>query len=196
MADFYPLIANTTAGQIQEIPSTANLNLSGCNVINTGTYYGSGAGLTSIPGGNVTGTVATATTAGTVTTAAQPNITSVGTLTTLTISGKINEIMNTVTATVGTTTLDLSTNSVYKIVMAANTTLAFSNPPSSGTEQSFKLYANTNNGSNTITWPASVKWQGGQAPTQTTTANKTDVYSFSTNDGGTTYFAYVSGLNF
>ena len=57
MADFYPLIANTTAGQIQEIPSTANLNLSGCNVINTGTYYGSGAGLTSIPGGNVTGKI-------------------------------------------------------------------------------------------------------------------------------------------
>jgi hypothetical protein len=112
------------------------------------------------------------------------------------ISGSINEVMNTVTATVGTTTLDLSTNSVYKIVMAANTTLAFSNPPASGIERNFKLYANTNNGSNTITWPAAVKWQYGAAPTQTTTANKTDIYAFSTNDGGTTYFGYVSGLNF
>jgi hypothetical protein len=54
--------------------------------------------LTSIPGGNVTGTVAsastattatTATTAGTVTTAAQGNITSVGTLTSLSVSGAI-----------------------------------------------------------------------------------------------------------
>ena len=89
MADFYPLIANTTAGQIQEIPSTANLNLSGCNVINTGTYYGSGAGLTNLPGGNVSGTVATATTAGTVTTAAQPNITSVGTLSSLTVTANV-----------------------------------------------------------------------------------------------------------
>jgi hypothetical protein len=112
------------------------------------------------------------------------------------ISGSINEVMNTVTAVVGTTTLDLSTNSVYKIIMAANTTLAFSNPPSSGIERNFKLYANTNNGSNTITWPAAVKWQYGAAPTQTTTANKTDIYAFSTNDGGTTYFGYVSGLNF
>lgn len=89
MADFYPLIANTTAGQIQEIPSTANLNLSGCNVINTGTYYGSGAGLTNIPAGNISGTVATATTAGTVTTAAQPNITSVGTLSSLDVTANI-----------------------------------------------------------------------------------------------------------
>jgi hypothetical protein len=114
----------------------------------------------------------------------------------LKISGSISEVMNTVTAAVGTTTLDLSTNSVYKLVMAANTTLAFSNAPSSGIERNFKLYANTNNGSNTITWPAAVKWQYGQAPTQTTTANKTDIYAFSTNDGGTTYFGYVSGLNF
>jgi hypothetical protein len=89
MADFYPLIANTTAGQIQEIPITANLNLSGCNVINTGTYYGSGAGLTNLPGGNVSGTVATATTAGTVTTAAQPNITSVGTLSSLSVTANV-----------------------------------------------------------------------------------------------------------
>ena len=78
----------------------------------------------------------------------------------------------------------------------ANTTLSFTNAPTSGTEVTFKLYANTYNGSNTITWPASVKWQYGQAPTQTTTANKTDIYSFTTNDAGVTYFGYVSGLNF
>jgi hypothetical protein len=89
------------------------------NVLNVGnivaetinaTHSGSGAGLTNIPGANVTGTVANATfatsagtatsaisagsavsalTAGTVTTAAQPNITSVGTLTSLAVSGNI-----------------------------------------------------------------------------------------------------------
>jgi len=61
----------------------------------TGTHFGSGAGLTSITGANVTGTVPTATsatsatTAGTVTTAAQANITSVGTLTSLSVSGNV-----------------------------------------------------------------------------------------------------------
>ncbi len=74
------------------------------------THSGSGAGLTNIPGANVTGTVANAAyaassgtansaisagsavsalTAGTVTTAAQSNITSVGTLTSLAVSGNI-----------------------------------------------------------------------------------------------------------
>jgi hypothetical protein len=51
-------------------------------------FNGSGAGLSSIPGGNVTGTVANATfatNAGTVTTAAQGNITSLGSLTSLII---------------------------------------------------------------------------------------------------------------
>ena len=63
---------------------SATGNITGANI--TGTHYGAATGLTSIPGANVTGTVSSATTAGTVTTAAQPNITSVGTLTGLTLA--------------------------------------------------------------------------------------------------------------
>jgi hypothetical protein len=74
---------------------TGNVNIgrmSASGNITAAAYYGSGAGLTSIPGANVTGTVPTATsatTAGTVTTAAQPNITSVGTLSGLTVTATI-----------------------------------------------------------------------------------------------------------
>lgn len=66
---------------------------------NTGVFTGNGSSLTAIPGANVTGTVANATyavsagsttTAGTVTTAAQPNITSVGTLSNLVVTGNIS----------------------------------------------------------------------------------------------------------
>jgi hypothetical protein len=63
--------------------------------IRAGYFIGNGATLTSVTGANVTGYVPnanianTATTAGTVTTAAQPNITSVGTLSSLTVSGLI-----------------------------------------------------------------------------------------------------------
>ena len=53
------------------------------------TFAGSGANLTNLPGANVSGTVPLATTAGTVTTAAQPNITSLGTLTALTVTGNV-----------------------------------------------------------------------------------------------------------
>lgn len=62
-------------------------------------FSGNGSGLTSLAGANVTGTVAnaayatnagTSVLAGTVTTAAQPNITSVGTLTSLAVSGNVS----------------------------------------------------------------------------------------------------------
>jgi len=82
----------TSVGTLTSLAVTGNI--SGANL--TGTHYGAATGLTSIPGANVTGTVAnatyatsagTATTAGTVTTAAQPNITSTGTLTGVNVSG-------------------------------------------------------------------------------------------------------------
>jgi hypothetical protein len=111
--------ANTTSGNLLTgglVSAAGNITggniLGGANVnatTHTGTtvsvtstvtgsqFNGSGAGLTSIPGGNVTGTVpsaTSATTAGTVTTAAQPNITSVGTLTGLTINNATTAITN------------------------------------------------------------------------------------------------------
>jgi len=57
----------------------------------TGSYFiGNGSLLSSITGANVTGQVSNALVAGTVYTAAQPNITSVGTLTSLSSSGNID----------------------------------------------------------------------------------------------------------
>jgi phage tail protein X len=78
----------TSVGTLTSLAVTGNI--SGANV--TGTHYGAATGLTSIPGANVTGTVplaTSATTAGTVTTAAQPNITSVGTLTSVTVGANV-----------------------------------------------------------------------------------------------------------
>ena len=100
-------------------------NVTGANV--NGTFYGAGTGLTSIPGANVTGTVANATyatSAGTVTTAAQGNITSVGTLTSLSVSGNIvgSDITlsgNTIYSTSSTLTIDPSTTGVGGTVVIA-----------------------------------------------------------------------------
>lgn len=74
--------------------ATNNLSVSGNIVSSTGAIYGNAAGLTNIPGANITGNIsgnisnaAHATTANTVVDAAQPNITSVGTLTDLSVNG-------------------------------------------------------------------------------------------------------------
>jgi hypothetical protein len=87
----------TTAAQpnITSVGTLTSLNSSGtitapAFTANTGVFTGNGSGLSAITGANVTGVVASATTAGTVTTAAQPNITSVGTLGALTVSGNAN----------------------------------------------------------------------------------------------------------
>jgi hypothetical protein len=87
--------------------TTNNLTVTGNIIDSGGAFYGSGAGLTSIPGANVSGAVPTATaatTAGTVTTAAQPNITSVGTLTGLTVSSTITGSVSGSAGTAGTVT--------------------------------------------------------------------------------------------
>lgn len=73
----------------------ANLAALGSNPVSTtgnitaGYFIGNGSALASITGANVDGAVPSATTAGTVTTAAQANITSVGVLTSLSSTGNI-----------------------------------------------------------------------------------------------------------
>ena len=58
--------------------------------VSVGNIIGNGQALTGIAGANVSGTVSSATTAGTVTTAAQPNITSTGTLASLSVTANAN----------------------------------------------------------------------------------------------------------
>jgi hypothetical protein len=82
------LSSNVLYSSLQLVGNLQYVNVDG-NVTTAGRFIGSGAGLSNIPGANVSGAVATATNAGTVTTAAQPNITSVGTLTSLTSTGNV-----------------------------------------------------------------------------------------------------------
>lgn len=79
--------ANITGGNLL----TSGL-ISSTGAVTASQFNGSGAGLTSIPGANVTGTLSVNTTgyAATVTTNAQPNITSVGTLSSLTVTANVS----------------------------------------------------------------------------------------------------------
>ena len=88
----------TSVGTLTSLAVTGNI--SGANL--TGTHYGAATGLTSIPGGNVTGQVANALVAGTVYTAAQPNVTSHGTLVNLYVNAAVNAISFTSNVATGT----------------------------------------------------------------------------------------------
>lgn len=94
--------------------ATNNLAVTGNLILSTGALYGNAAGLTNIPGANITGNItgnisnaAHAGTSNTVVDAAQPNITSVGTLTGLTVNGNIS-----VSGTAAITDLSVSGNAV------------------------------------------------------------------------------------
>lgn len=84
--------------------------------------------------------------------------------------------------------VDLSQGSVFTVTISAATTLTFSNVPA-GKAATFNLII-TNGGAATVTWPSSVKWASGTAPTLT--ASGVDVLTFLTPDGGTTWYGTVA----
>jgi hypothetical protein len=116
-ANFAGTVLTNAQPNITSVGTLTNLVVNGNITVTTGIFTGNGSGLSAIAGANVTGTVANAnfattagtanfattsgtanlatnannaTTAGTVTTNAQPNITSVGNLTSLTVTGSAN----------------------------------------------------------------------------------------------------------
>lgn len=91
-----------------------------------------------------------------------------------------------------TRTIDLETGNFFSATLDQACTFTFSNPAASGDFCGFVLEL-TNGGAFTITWPASVDWVSGTAPTLT--AAGVDQLVFTTRDGGTTYFGFVVGLD-
>jgi hypothetical protein len=97
----------------------------------------------------------------------------------------------------GTLTLNIENGNVFRVSRNANiSTVTISNPAATGNACSFTLIFDANGTSYTITWPAAVKWPGGTAPTITTTASRSDMFVFYTNNAGTTWYAMTAAQNF
>lgn len=95
-------------------------------------------------------------------------------------------------------TINLQNGTFVTATLSANASFAFSLGTGVTSDAiQFTLHL-TNDGTagRTITWPASVKWPNGTVPTRTTTANRTDVYSFYTLDGGSNWFGILSIYNY
>lgn len=99
------------------------------------------------------------------------------------------EKLTTVSASGGS--IDLSLGNVFQHTPSRNTTYSITNAVS-GQAHSFTLVINMGSTFRALTFPASVKWQGGDIP-DTTTPNKTYVLTFMTVDGGTTWLAMFGG---
>lgn len=158
-----------------------------------------GSGGLSFTSNAPTATSATsATTAGTVTTAAQPSITSVGSLTGLTVNGQFNlKELNETAVGLGNTgtakTIDLTQGTVFTATLTGNCTFTISNP---NTVSSFILILlNDGTAGRSVAFSGGTfKYPGGSV-TRTTTANKTDIWFFTTPDTGTTYYGSIPMAN-
>jgi hypothetical protein len=87
--------------------------------------------------------------------------------------------------------VDISLGNVQTYTLSGGQTLTFTNPSATGTSCSFTLIV-TNGGSATLTWPTTVDWAGGTAPTLTSSG--IDVIVFTSIDAGTIWYGFAAGL--
>ena len=113
------------------------------------------------------------------------------------LAKKYNYNGSTPTNTSNATEIDLSTGNFFDIILDEQTTVSFANPPTSGSFKKFQVklsilssYVSTIS----VTWPNSVAWEGGSAPTLPELGH-TDVLEFYTSDGGTTYYGKLKEDN-
>jgi hypothetical protein len=107
----------------------------------------------------------------------------------------------------GVVTIDLSVAQTFTLNLTSNVTqFTIRNPPSGSTAFTIRITQDSIGGRTVVGfdtfkresgadipvyWPA-----GGIVPTMTSTANRTDIYSFKTFDGGSSFFGVIGGQNF
>lgn len=90
-------------------------------------------------------------------------------------------------------TVDLANGTLVILTLTGDVTYTFPTPVAG---KSFTLVQKQDaTGSRTVTWPASVKWPSGTAPTITSTASKADKFVFTAIDG-TSWLGSVAGQNY
>jgi hypothetical protein len=106
-----------------------------------------------------------------------------------------SQYINVLGNTGATPVIDLSLGNFVTATLNQDTTFSFVNAPTQAV--SFTLFL-TNDGTpgRNVVWPATVKWPGGGAPTRTTAASKTDIYTFLTIDSGLNWYGNLVAANY
>jgi len=91
----------------------------------------------------------------------------------------------------GATNVSLDTANSHSFTITAATTFSFTDVPSTG--KAVFLTIELTNGGTSVTWPAEVQWAGGSAPSLT--GSGTDILTFFTRDGGTTWYGALAISN-
>lgn len=86
--------------------------------------------------------------------------------------------------------INLTNGNYFYKTLTGGQAFSFTTSATTGTQAAGFILELTNGGAYTVTWPASVKWPGGTAPTLT--ASGVDVLAFITDDAGTTWRGVMS----
>ena len=97
-----------------------------------------------------------------------------------------NPVTKAGTLVTSTVTMDLSQSLIWTYTVVGATTFAFSNVPATANRASVVLLALTNGAAGTLTWPGSVTWLSGNAPTFKVSG--VDFVRFFTLNQGTTWY--------
>jgi len=147
--------------------------------------------------GDVTAIAAGGTGAATFAAAGLTTLTGTETLTNKTVeagtftNGYTEEVATANTSTAYT--IDLAGGSVQILTLTGNCTYTFPTPVAGKSLTLIQKQDGT--GSRTVTWPASVKWPAGTAPTLTSTASRADKFVFTAIDGSS-WLGSVAGQNY
>jgi hypothetical protein len=109
--------------------------------------------------------------------------------------GNVGELVNALGTVTTTATINLNNGTFVTATLGGNCTFTFSNP-SAGAASFSLVLTNDATAGRAITWPVSVKWPSASIPIRTTAANKIDVYTFFTVDGGTNWFGNLAQYNY
>ena len=92
----------------------------------------------------------------------------------------------------GTTTIDLSLGNVIYFTQDTNTTVAFANTEAVQKLKFIRVKDDTTD-ARTITWPSSIIWNGGSAPTLVSGGGtNAQIFDLTTRDQGVTWYGYES----
>lgn len=108
-------------------------------------------------------------------------------------NGYTEEVLST-TISASTYTIDLVNGSIQYLTLG-NASITFTFPAATTGRSLMLVLKQDAGGSRAVTWPVSVKWAGASTPTLTSTASRSDVFSFTCIDGSS-WIGIVVGQNY
>ena len=182
-------------GNITGTPNLHSVATSGSYDDLTGTPTHTFLGLTDTPSAYNNGKLLVSTLTGI-------DFTDTMTITKLVVSGPLVEKFTRIPETTSAS-LDLRDGNVFQLVLGSSTTsVAFTNcPASSGEAYAFTLIVSNTAADVSINWPNTIKWAGdtgdsNYVPTRTKATGKSDVWVFTTYDGGTTWLGVIASFGY